>query len=136
MNIPDNVRRFALLPYEELSADRHRSLCCLENILIEHFLTSDDVRSGARRWDTQWRTFALFVAEELQGNERPQQMVIGLFSVDRMGRHCLHAGEATSAAAQRIRKLLNTSVTGGPYRMSIAIAAPIDGVATDGKDQP
>jgi len=57
-----------------------------------------------------------------------EQKIIGLFSVGRNGKCCLHEGEATKEEAERIRKLLNKSVTGGPYKMFAAIAAPIDGV--------
>ena len=61
--------------------------------------------------------------------------VIGLFSVGRGGGYCLHEGKATKVEAERIRKLLNKSVTGGPYTILLAMAASIDGVPVDAREQ-
>lgn len=57
-----------------------------------------------------------------------EQKVVGMFSVDRRGGLCFHAGECTPEEAEHVRKLLNRFVTGGPHKMLAAVAAPIDGV--------
>ena len=62
-----DVRAFAMRPAKSLQRDPN-GMRCLEFCLIESFETPWDWETMSL-WSIEWRTFALFVAEAIEGEQ-------------------------------------------------------------------
>lgn len=57
-----------------------------------------------------------------------ERKIVGLFSIDRSGNFCFHpTNQVNKEEAERVRKTLNKSVTGGPYKVMVAVAVALNG---------